>query len=69
MVPLLETLQITLSRNGVAELAFNRPTRYNALSALAYRVCHSMSISVWRLYFYLIGLARCYSMGCSMRCC
>lgn len=39
MVPLLETLQITLSRSGVAELAFSRPTRYNALSPLAYRVC------------------------------
>jgi len=37
-IPLLETLAITLSGTGVAELAFNRPTRYNALSPLAYRV-------------------------------
>ncbi|KAI8075872.1 ClpP/crotonase-like domain-containing protein [Gilbertella persicaria] len=36
-IPLLETLQITLSSSGVTELAFNRPTRYNALSPLAYR--------------------------------
>lgn len=36
-IPLLETLAITLSGTGVAELAFNRPTRYNALSPLAYR--------------------------------
>ncbi|RCH86379.1 Enoyl-CoA delta isomerase 2, mitochondrial [Rhizopus stolonifer] len=36
-IPLLETLDITLSSTGVAELAFNRPKRYNALSALAYR--------------------------------
>ncbi|KAG2191614.1 hypothetical protein INT46_002951 [Mucor plumbeus] len=36
-IPLLETLEITLSGTGVAELAFNRPSRYNALSPLAYR--------------------------------
>ncbi|KAI9480927.1 MAG: ClpP/crotonase-like domain-containing protein [Benjaminiella poitrasii] len=36
-VPLLETLQITLTSTGVAELAFNRPARYNALSPLAYK--------------------------------
>lgn len=38
-IPLLETLEITLSASGVAELAFNRPARYNALNPLAYRVC------------------------------
>lgn len=37
-IPLLETLEITLTSTGVAELAFNRPNRYNALSPLAYRV-------------------------------
>lgn len=37
-IPLLETLAITLSSTGVAELAFNRPKRYNAMSALAYNV-------------------------------
>ncbi|KAG0768402.1 hypothetical protein G6F66_002356 [Rhizopus arrhizus] len=36
-IPLLETLEITLTSMGVAELAFNRPNRYNALSPLAYR--------------------------------
>ncbi|ORE01542.1 ClpP/crotonase [Rhizopus microsporus var. microsporus] len=36
-IPLLETLEITLTSTGVAELAFNRPNRYNALSPLAYR--------------------------------
>lgn len=36
-IPLLETLEITLSASGVAELAFNRPARYNALNPLAYR--------------------------------
>ncbi|GAA5815604.1 hypothetical protein MFLAVUS_009116 [Mucor flavus] len=35
-IPLLETLAITLSSTGVAELAFNRPKMYNAMSALAY---------------------------------
>ncbi|KAI8052630.1 ClpP/crotonase-like domain-containing protein [Thamnidium elegans] len=35
-IPLLETLAITLSSTGVAELAFNRPNRFNAMSALAY---------------------------------
>lgn len=38
-IPLLETLEITLSSTGVAELVFNRPARYNALNPLAYRVC------------------------------
>lgn len=37
-IPLLETLAITLTATGVVELAFNRPKRYNAMSALAYRV-------------------------------
>lgn len=37
-IPLLETLEITLSATGVVELAFSRPKRYNALSALSYRV-------------------------------
>ncbi|KAI9256263.1 ClpP/crotonase-like domain-containing protein [Sporodiniella umbellata] len=36
-VPLLETLDITLSKTGVVELAFNKPKRYNTLSPLAYR--------------------------------
>ncbi|KAI9349373.1 ClpP/crotonase-like domain-containing protein [Pilaira anomala] len=36
-IPLLETLEITLTATGVVELAFNRPKRYNAMSALAYR--------------------------------
>ncbi|KAI7892326.1 ClpP/crotonase-like domain-containing protein [Mucor mucedo] len=36
-IPLLETLEITLSATGVVELAFSRPKRYNALSALSYR--------------------------------
>lgn len=38
-IPLLETLEINLSSSGVAELAFNRPARYNAMNPLAYRVC------------------------------
>ncbi|CDH53880.1 enoyl-delta isomerase mitochondrial [Lichtheimia corymbifera JMRC:FSU:9682] len=36
-VPQLETIAITLFPSGVAELAFNRPQRYNALSPQAYR--------------------------------
>ncbi|KAI8877564.1 ClpP/crotonase [Backusella circina FSU 941] len=36
-IPLLKTLEITLSRTGVAELAFNTPARYNALSPQVYR--------------------------------
>jgi hypothetical protein len=43
-IPLLETLEITLSSTGVAELAFNRPARYNALNPLAYRVCNLLSV-------------------------
>jgi peroxisomal 3,2-trans-enoyl-CoA isomerase len=37
-IPLLETIQITLSPTGVAELAFNRPNKYNALNAQTYSV-------------------------------
>ncbi|KAI9272995.1 ClpP/crotonase-like domain-containing protein [Phascolomyces articulosus] len=36
-VPKLETIEITLFPTGVAEIAFNRPQRYNALSPQAYR--------------------------------
>lgn len=36
--PKLETIEITLFPSGVAEIAFNRPQRYNALSPQAYRV-------------------------------
>ncbi|KAI8388109.1 ClpP/crotonase-like domain-containing protein [Radiomyces spectabilis] len=36
-LPQLETLAIQLSATGVAELAFNRPQRYNALSPEAYK--------------------------------
>ncbi|KAI9484817.1 ClpP/crotonase-like domain-containing protein [Zychaea mexicana] len=36
-VPKLETIEITLFPSGVAEIAFNRPQRYNALSPQAYR--------------------------------
>ncbi|KAI8141014.1 ClpP/crotonase-like domain-containing protein [Fennellomyces sp. T-0311] len=36
-VPQLETIEITLFPSGVAEIAFNRPQRYNALSPQAYR--------------------------------
>ncbi|ORY93478.1 ClpP/crotonase-like domain-containing protein [Syncephalastrum racemosum] len=35
-VPKLETIEITLFETGVAEIAFNRPQRYNALSPQAY---------------------------------
>ncbi|KAI8337285.1 ClpP/crotonase-like domain-containing protein [Chlamydoabsidia padenii] len=35
-VPTLETINITLSSNGVAELCFNRPERYNSLIPQAY---------------------------------
>lgn len=44
-IPLLETLEITLTSIGVAELAFNRPNRYNALSPLAYRVNKEKKVS------------------------
>lgn len=37
-VPHLETIEITLFDNGVAEIAHNRPKRYNALSPQSYRV-------------------------------
>jgi peroxisomal 3,2-trans-enoyl-CoA isomerase len=37
-VPKLETVAITLFKNGVAEIAFNRPKRYNALSPQSYKV-------------------------------
>lgn len=37
-VPKLETIEITLFPNGVAEIAHNRPKRYNALSPQSYRV-------------------------------
>ncbi|KAG1514633.1 hypothetical protein G6F52_009873 [Rhizopus delemar] len=36
-VPKLETVVITLFKNGVAEIAFNRPKRYNALSPQSYK--------------------------------
>ncbi|KAG0734477.1 hypothetical protein G6F57_014790 [Rhizopus arrhizus] len=36
-VPKLETVAITLFKNGVAEIAFNRPKRYNALSPQSYK--------------------------------
>ncbi|GAA5815528.1 hypothetical protein MFLAVUS_009040 [Mucor flavus] len=36
-VPKLETIEITLFPNGVAEIAHNRPKRYNALSPQSYR--------------------------------
>ncbi|KAI8993489.1 ClpP/crotonase-like domain-containing protein [Pilobolus umbonatus] len=36
-VPVLETIEITKFDNGVTEIALNRPTRYNALSAQSYR--------------------------------
>lgn len=42
-VPQLETIAITLFPSGVAELAFNRPQRYNALSPQAYRVSNTKS--------------------------
>jgi hypothetical protein len=38
-IPKLETFEIKLHRTGVAEIIFNRPQRYNALSRLAYAVC------------------------------
>lgn len=37
-VPKLETIDIVLFPNGVAEIAHNRPKRYNALSPQSYRV-------------------------------
>lgn len=37
-VPKLETIEITLFPNGVAEISHNRPKRYNALSPQSYRV-------------------------------
>ncbi|KAG1436318.1 hypothetical protein G6F56_013608 [Rhizopus delemar] len=36
-VPKLETIAITLFKNGVAEIAHNRPKFYNALSPQSYR--------------------------------
>ncbi|KAI7892270.1 ClpP/crotonase-like domain-containing protein [Mucor mucedo] len=36
-VPKLETIEITLFPNGVAEISHNRPKRYNALSPQSYR--------------------------------
>ncbi|KAI9313593.1 ClpP/crotonase-like domain-containing protein [Dichotomocladium elegans] len=36
-VPKLETIEITLFPSGVAEIALNRPKRYNALSPQSYR--------------------------------
>ncbi|OBZ87701.1 Enoyl-CoA delta isomerase 2, mitochondrial [Choanephora cucurbitarum] len=36
-VPKFETIEIILFPNGVAEIAHNRPKRYNALSPLSYR--------------------------------
>ncbi|KAI8092637.1 ClpP/crotonase-like domain-containing protein [Halteromyces radiatus] len=35
--PTLETIDITVFPNGVAELAFNRPNRYNSLTPQAYK--------------------------------
>jgi peroxisomal 3,2-trans-enoyl-CoA isomerase len=37
-VPKFETIDIVLYPNGVAEIAHNRPKRYNALSPQSYRV-------------------------------
>jgi peroxisomal 3,2-trans-enoyl-CoA isomerase len=37
-VPKFETIEITLFPNGVAEIAHNRPKRYNALSPQSYIV-------------------------------
>ncbi|KAI8645347.1 ClpP/crotonase-like domain-containing protein [Parasitella parasitica] len=66
-IPLLETLEITLSGTGVAELAFNRPNRYNALSPLAYRdwlaaiqwasICDAVKVVV------LTGRGKYYTSG------
>lgn len=58
-VPKLETIEITLFPNGVAEIAHNRPKRYNALSPQSYRVTSSSySLDTWsNLYVYTrIGL-------------
>jgi hypothetical protein len=73
-IPLLKTIEITLSRTGVAELAFNRPARYNALSPLAYRVniheIHQLKGFIEAngsfLFWFSIGLVRGYSMGCKV---
>ncbi|KAI9030101.1 ClpP/crotonase-like domain-containing protein [Phycomyces nitens] len=35
-IPQLKTFAVSLSSTGVAEIAFNRPERYNSLSPLAY---------------------------------
>lgn len=37
-VPKLETIEIILFPNGVAEIALNRPKRYNALTPQSYTV-------------------------------
>jgi hypothetical protein len=37
-IPKLETIEIILFPNGVAEIAHNRPKRFNALSPQSYRV-------------------------------
>ncbi|KAI7861645.1 ClpP/crotonase-like domain-containing protein [Spinellus fusiger] len=36
-IPQLETIRIILSATGVAQIEFNRPERYNALSRLVYK--------------------------------
>ncbi|KAI8352909.1 ClpP/crotonase-like domain-containing protein [Blakeslea trispora] len=36
-IPLLESFEITLNSCGVTEIAFNRPKKFNALSAQVYR--------------------------------
>lgn len=65
-IPLLETLEIKLSATGVVELAFSRPKRYNALSALAYRVSWTILYLCWILILFLKGLACCYTVGCHL---
>jgi hypothetical protein len=37
-IPKLETFELKLHATGVAEIIFNRPQRYNALSRQAYAV-------------------------------
>lgn len=37
-IPKLETFELKLHPTGVAEIIFNRPQRYNALSRQAYAV-------------------------------
>ena len=49
-IPKLETIEITLFPSGVAEIAFNRPQRYNALSPQAYRVCHFFHVYLFYWY-------------------